>query len=545
MNVPARLAAPEPSWNHTVDIVVVGSGVAGLTAALGAAQVGRRVLVVTKGRLTEGSTCWAQGGVAAALGRGDSPERHLRDTLVAGAGLSDETVVRELVRQGPSAIEYLVRLGAVFDPGGDGRFAFGREGGHSRARILHAGGDATGREIQRTLEDAVRAAGVDVLERAFVLDLALGPHGQAAGITAGVLDGRGQVRSVGIIRSRAVVLASGGFGQLYSITSNPSVATGDGVALALRAGAEVTDLEFVQFHPTVLFRGGDAAGRQLLLSEAMRGEGGVLVDVAGERVMAGAHPLGDLAPRDVVALAISRRMAETDSGHVYLDVRGLGADTLPRRFPTIVAACRAAGIDPATEPIPVAPAAHYACGGVRADLSGRTSVPGLFAVGEVACTGVHGANRLASNSLLEGLVMGARSATVLSNGLPPPAEPQALDTPSGLVPATTRSDLAATMSGYAAVRRTRTGLTAARAALERIGGLERGRPSRAAWETTNLHAVATVLVRAAALREESRGCHHREDWPQPRCEWQRQIVTVLRHDGRLCLQPERDKGRAA
>ncbi|RSO14463.1 L-aspartate oxidase, partial [Streptomyces sp. WAC 06725] len=385
------------------DVVVVGSGVAGLTAALRCAAAGRRTVVVTKARLDDGSTRWAQGGIAAALGEGDTPEQHLTDTLVAGAGLCDENAVRTLVTEGPDAVRRLIATGARFDttPGGD-EIALTREGGHHRRRIAHAGGDATGAEISRALVDAVRAQGLRTIENALVLDLLTDAEGRTAGVTLHVM-GEGQHDGVGAVRAPAVVLATGGMGQVFSATTNPAVSTGDGVALALRAGAEVSDLEFVQFHPTVLYLGPDAEGQQPLISEAVRGEGAHLVDADGIRFMTGQHELAELAPRDIVAKAIMRRAHERGTEHMYLDARHFGARMWEERFPTILAACRAHGIDPVTEPIPVAPAAHYASGGVRTDLYGRTTVPGLYACGEVACTGVHGANRLASNSLLEGL----------------------------------------------------------------------------------------------------------------------------------------------
>lgn len=546
-----RLAAPEPEWDRSADVVVVGSGVAGLTAALGVAQTGARVLLLSKGRLDDGSTCRAQGGVAAALAPGDSPERHLRDTLEAGADLCDEDAVRTLVEGGPRAFSRLVQRGAAFDTcartGGPQRYAFTREGGHSLPRVVHAGGDATGREVQRALESAVAAAtGIAVLEHAFASDLLCGASGAVAGLAVGLLGPEGEVASMGTARAPAVVLATGGFGQLFETTSNPPGATGDGLALALRAGAQAVDLEFVQFHPTVLFS--RAAGGRLLISEALRGEGATLVDATGARVMAGVHPREDLAPRDVVSHAIARRMAVAPGGvrdHVYLDARGLGAETLELRFPTIVAGCRATGLDPATEPIPVAPAAHYACGGLRAGVSGRTSVSGLYAVGEVACTGVHGANRLASNSLLEGLVMGELAARDLTRSPPrsaerPIAAPAARSTaPAGLSPTAVRGDVAAIMSRYAGVLRDADGLATAATLLDRLDPVASPdrthgpAPSRAAWEATNLHTLATVLVAAARARTESRGCHVRLDHPEPRPDWAHHVLSSVDAGGAL------------
>jgi len=401
MRLPSRLAAPAPTWERDVDVVVLGSGAAGLAAALAVRPV-RSVLIVTKDVLNAGSTAWAQGGLAGVLDPTDSLEHHVRDTLAAGAGLCEEAVVRELVREAPTAIRYLMRLGAAFDPeaGGAGP-ALTREGGHSHNRIVHSGGDRSGAEVQRTLDESAMAAGVEVLERAFALDLVTG-HGhdgtrQAAGVTVAVLGDDGGPASVGTITARAVVLATGGYGQVFASTSNPPAVTGDGVALALRAGLAVRDVEFVQFHPTVMWRGPDARGQQALVSEAVRGEGAILYDGAGERVMVGVHPQEDLAPRDVGAAAISRRMSTAPGGvgdHVYLDATHLGA-RFYERFPSITAACRDAGIDPARQRLPVAPAAHYACGGVPARLDGATALPGLYAVGGVSCTGVHGDNRLA------------------------------------------------------------------------------------------------------------------------------------------------------
>lgn len=404
-----RLHAPTPGWNLEADVVVVGSGVAGLTAALRCQAAGLRTVVVTKARLDDGSTRWAQGGVAAALGEGDTPEQHLDDTLVAGVGLCDEDAVRTLVTEGPGAVRRLIATGARFDEAEDGSLDLTREGGHHRRRIAHAGGDASGAEVSRALVEAVRARGLRTVENALVLDLLTDAEGRTAGVSLHVM-GEGQHDGVGAVLAPAVVLATGGMGQVFSATTNPHVSTGDGVALALRAGAEVSDLEFVQFHPTVLFLGAGAEGQQPLVSEAVRGEGAHLVDADGVRFMVGQHELAELAPRDIVAKGITRRMQEQGTDHMYLDGRHFGADMWEHRFPTILAACRAHGIDPVTEPIPIAPAAHYASGGVRTDLYGRTTVPGLYACGETACTGVHGANRLASNSLLEGLVYAERIA---------------------------------------------------------------------------------------------------------------------------------------
>ena len=522
-----RLLAPPPGWTVSADVVVVGSGVAGLTAALHAARAGS-VLLVTKVHVDDGSTRWAQGGVAAALGADDSPEDHLQDTLVAGVGLCDVEAVRVLCTEGPDRLRELIDLGAAFDRDGAGALSLTREGGHHRDRIVHAGGDATGAEVQRALVAAVKAhPGIRLVEHALVLDLLTDADGRAAGVTLHVL-GEGSRDGVGAVRARAVVLATGGMGQVYASTTNPSVSTGDGVALALRAGAEVTDLEFVQFHPTSLWLGAGSTGQQPLVSEAMRGEGAVLVDLGGERVITtGDHPLADLAPRDVVAKAIHRRMRERGDDHVLLDARHLGADLLLARFPTIVARCREAGTDPVTTPVPVAPAAHYASGGVRTDLSGRTTVPGLYACGEVACTGVHGANRLASNSLLEGLVFAARIGDDLAAGLPEPGEPVAPEGPTTLLDPSVRPDLAAAMTSGAGVLRSATSLAAAGAALGELAGRTSTEPSPAAWEATGLHAVAAALVAAATRREETRGAHWREDHPEAADAWCGHLVTTV------------------
>src|SRR6476469_9066540 len=415
--IPGHLVAPDPGWTTSADVIVVGSGIAGLTTALRLRQRVDRVLLVTKTVLSEGSTEWAQGGIAGALDAADSPEEHLRDTLVAGVGGCYVAAVRALVSEGPARVRELVGLGTEFDRGPDGEISLTREGGHHRDRIAHAGGDATGREISRALIAALHAVqddpGIEVLEHALVVDLLQDADQRVCGVTLHVI-GEGQVDGVGAAHARAVVLATGGLGQIYASTTNPSVATGDGMAAALRAGAVLADLEFVQFHPTVLWLGEGSRGQQPLISEAVRGEGAFLVDEAGERFMQGQHPLADLAPRDVVARAIIARMRETGTDHVYLDCRHLGAEFLEQRFPSIVQRCRELGFDPATQPLPVAPAQHYASGGVRTDLLGRSSREGLYACGETSCTGVHGANRLASNSLLEGLVFARRIADDLT-----------------------------------------------------------------------------------------------------------------------------------
>ncbi|WP_235215480.1 L-aspartate oxidase [Phaeacidiphilus oryzae] len=538
---PHRLAAPPPGWTARTDVVVVGSGVAGLTAALRVRAAGLRVLLVTKALLDDGSTRWAQGGVAAALGEGDTPEQHLQDTLVAGAGVCVEDAVRVLVTEGPGAVRRLIATGAVFDTDASGGIDLTREGGHHRRRIAHAA-DATGAEISRALVAAVhRDPDVELIEHALVLDLLTDARGRAAGVTLHVM-GEGLRDGVGAVHARAVVLATGGMGQLYSSTTNPAVSTGDGVALALRAGAEVTDLEFVQFHPTVLWLGPDAEGQQPLVSEAVRGEGAKLVDADGVRFMVGRHELAELAPRDIVAKGIMRRMRETGAEHMYLDGTGFDRELWERHFPTILASCRSHGIDPMTEPIPVAPAAHYASGGVRTDLHGRTSVDGLYACGEAACTGVHGANRLASNSLLEGLVYAERIAEDLaerhrSGRLPhrePVGDPAAARTVPLLAPET-RAEVQRLMTRGVGVLREAGGMAEAADRLAELppADLAKGEPPQTeTWEATNLHLVATALTAAARLREETRGCHWREDFPdRDDRRWRRHLVTRLTPDG--------------
>ncbi len=529
--LPTRLVAEEPGWSLTADIIVVGSGIAGLTAAL-QARKGGRVLLVTKSFVSHGATAWAQGGIAAALHPLDSPEQHLEDTLKAGAGLCDRAAVEVLVREGPARVRELIALGAQFDMR-DGELAMTREGGHLRSRVIHAA-DATGAEVERALVDAVRAApDIELIEHALVLDLLTTAEGRACGLTVHVL-GEGTQGGVGAVRARAVILATGGMGQVFAATTNPSVSTGDGVALALRAGAVIQDLEFVQFHPTALHLSDQVGQQQPLISEAMRGEGAFLVDAAGRRIMQGVHELGDLAPRDVVAKTMSRVMAEQGVDHLFLDARGLGEDKLLEHFPTIVARCREAGVDPVTDPIPVSPAAHYASGGIRTDLDGRTSIPGLYACGECACTGVHGANRLASNSLLEGLVFAQRICDAIARDLPPHAEPVDQGAHHGLVDASARNEIAHTMTQGAGVLRSADSLSAAAKTLAIIG--ERAASDDvgpAAWEVTNLHAVASVLVATASMREETRGGHWREDFPDARAEWLGHIHSRLGADGEL------------
>jgi len=480
-------------------VVVVGSGIAGLTAALHAAENGCRVTVVTKGALPDTNTRWAQGGIAAVTHGADSTSSHAADTLTAGAGLNDPAAVDVLVGEGPERIAELVARGVSFDRAADGDFARGLEAAHAVARVLHAGGDATGAEIQAALGAAVRAAGIPVREHALLRDLVV-----ADGLVVGVELGDGER-----LAADAVILATGGAGQLYAHTTNPPGATGDGIAAAIRAGAAVADLEFVQFHPTAL-----AVGTPFLVSEAVRGEGAVLIDDTGRRFAFDAHPDGELAPRDVVARANARAMTAQGGRPVRLDATALGADRLARRFPTIDAAVRERGLDWATEPIPVTPAAHYLMGGVVTDLDGRTTVPGLYAVGETARTGVHGANRLASNSLLEGAVFGARAGDAVARGGSWPMTPARHPAPTVAAPAADAPSFS-----RAALQE----LMWAEAGLVRDGaGLARAAGVLAAWsadaaprsiEDASLLLVAGHLVAAARARTVSVGAHYRSDAP--------------------------------
>ena len=516
---------------HFTDVLVIGSGIAGLSAALTASAHGK-VAVVTKGAIDDCNTSYAQGGIAAAIAPTDSVEDHVRDTLEAGAGLGREEVVRYAIEEGTRAVNELIALGARFDCDAEGKVSFTREGGHSRARILHARGDRTGSEIERALVDALRRAeNVRVLERTFAIDL-LTKGGECVG--ALVHD-----EKVGrqVVWARATVLATGGCGRIFRETTNPEVATGDGFAMAFRAGAALMDMEFVQFHPTTLYIAGAA---RALVSEAVRGEGGTLIDKTGVRFMKEVHPLAELAPRDVVSRAIVRRMREVGDTQVYLDLRALPAERVRERFPYLASLCTSFDLDFEREPIPVRPTAHYQIGGVAADLTTRTTLARLFACGETACTTFHGANRLGSNSLLEGLVFGRRAgneAGLSLRGQEPIQRPVEIEhvfkeshphAPLDLEDL--YSSLRATMWYHAGVERDAKGLFEA---LKRIRywiryALDREMDGPRGWEIQNMLIVALVIGRQALLRQESRGVHFRSDHPErDDSKWQRHTQITL------------------
>jgi len=545
-----------------LDVLVLGSGVAGLSAVVRlATPAGLRVGVLTKADLSQSTTRWAQGGIAAAVGGDeDSTDLHLADTLAAGAGLCDVSAVRVLVDEGPRRVDELIALGAVFDREAGGDLALAREGGHSTARVLHAGGAATGAEVERALVSAVRHSAAAVLEQWFAVDLVL-EGGRCVGVTA--LDPGGALREV---RATQVVLATGGAGQLYAVTTNPPEATGDGIAMALRAGVPVADVEFFQFHPTALHH---PAMPRPLLSEALRGHGALLRDAEGGRFV------DELAPRDVVSRAMADRMAAQGVGYLWLDATGL--ESFDERFPTVAASLHAAGLDPAVDWLPIAPAAHYLSGGVVTDLDGASAVPGLWAVGEVACTGVHGANRLASNSLLEGMVFGARLAEAIATGRDGPVDTGVMGAlsaapgrPPGDIPcvdidtdittdtdirrdagittdaadavhteedvadgadvAKLREHLQRAMIEGAGVVRSPDSLVTAAAEVGAVAGRLRAASAvasgngRAVGELANLVTVAGALLRAAYARQETRGAHARRDFPEARPVWRRRIV---------------------
>ena len=469
---------------HQCDVLVVGSGAAGLSCALAAAEIGRSVTIMTREGIDDSSTDLAQGGLAAVWGKDDSFSLHLDDTLAAGAGLCHRDSVDDLVHHAPGTLRHLMGLGAHFDTGADGEPDLHLEGGHHARRVLHAECDRSGHEVHQCLSAQLEGTGITVLTDTRLIDLIIGPSGAVWGVTA-LSDG-----NTVMIPARCVVLATGGIGALWSATSNPSVCTGDGMAAALRAGLTIRNPEFMQFHPTVLFLPGQE-GRSPLISEAVRGEGAVLLDVNGRRIMTGVHPLADPAPRDVVSAAEHEAMVATGSDHVLLDATGFGENMWRHRFPTILTSCREHGIDPCTEPIPVVPGAHYHCGGIAAGMDGRTSVPGLLAVGEAACTGVHGANRLASNSLTAHVPERLRHRRWL--------------------PGEQLESVQAIMDRDIFISRNGTGLQRALRDLHRMTpteGLE-----DATLTATNAALIATALAVAALWRTESRGAHRRSDHP--------------------------------
>jgi L-aspartate oxidase len=485
------------------DYLVIGAGVAGLRAAIELAEAGR-VLVVAKESLRESSSEYAQGGVAVALSDDDEVQLHEQDTLVAGDGLCNPAAVHTLVEEGPAAIQQLIDWGAEFDRQGS-KLAFTREGAHSRSRVLHAQGDSTGHEIARTLYH--KAASLPNIElRSYAMCTGLLPGDGVTGVELYDAPSGATVQ----FHARAVLLATGGLGNVFLNTTNPDVATGDGVALAWRAGAEISDMEFVQFHPTALYVPG---APRFLLSEALRGEGALLLNVRGERFMEGVHPLKELAPRDVVARAIVSEMTRTGAEHVFLDLTRRGQTFIRQRFPRIYETCLKYGIDLGLQQVPVAPAAHYAMGGVRTDLDGRSSVPRLFIAGEAACTGVHGANRLASNSLLEGIVFGARAGRAMrESAVHGTAQaPLSLDGfPGGLL----RQEIQRIAWERCGILRDAEGLRAACAALGRTetDPAPAFTPERA--EARNMQQVALLIARSALARQESRGAHFRTDFPE-------------------------------
>lgn len=497
------------------DAVVVGSGIAGLTAALELAPL--RVIVLSKTEMADGSTPYAQGGIAAAMGDDDSPALHATDTLDVGGGLNDEAAVGVLTGEGPDRIRDLIERGVSFDRRPDGTLMMGREAGHDTRRILHADGDATGAEIARALAVAARAAEhIEIIENAFAVDLVV-DAGRVVGLTARI-----GAETQLLVTAPAVVLATGGVGRLYANTTNPPPITGDGLAMAAKAGARLRDIEFVQFHPTALATGRDPMS---LLTEALRGEGAVLLDERGRRFMPAVHEDAELAPRDIVARANWRVLQ--DGGSVFLDATEAVGDSFPERFPTVFRLCQADGIDPRVDPMPAAPAAHYHMGGISTDLSGKSSLPGLWAVGEAARTGVHGANRLASNSLLEGAVFGRRAAesvravvegaavdaTALRVAVLPGHEP---DPQPDIV-----ANLRDVMWEWVGLIRDHDGLMTA---LEEIDRLDEKLDNRISV-ASNMVMVARLIASAALLRTESRGGHFRADYPLSTKWWKRPVVV--------------------
>jgi len=505
------------------DCLIIGGGVAGLFTAWHAARTGAKVIMITKHELTESNSQKAQGGIAAALAADDSPQLHFQDTLTAGAGLCDEEAVQILVNEGREQVKLLLKLGVEFDHDQNG-LSMTREGCHSRRRVLHAHGDATGAEIVRALHQQVRAdRNIEILESRYAVDLLVEDQCCYGALVLNQVTGQYEV-----FRSRAVVLATGGAGQLYRHTTNPGVATADGIALAYRAGAEIMDAEFIQFHPTALAL---ANAPSFLISEAVRGEGGLLLDHKGRRFMPEYHELAELAPRDVVARAIHREMVNAASDQVYLDLSPIGRHKIEKRFPNITATCAHYGLDIAEQPIPVAPAAHYMMGGVKINLLGETSIERLYCCGEASCSGVHGANRLASNSLLEGLVFGARIARqIAASGQLPPG--QTIHWHQEHLPVLAFADglelrvkIQQVMSDQVGLTRTAAGLTAAadffadQSRIKRYAAVHTSQ-----MEVFNMLEAGSLICSAATMRTESRGGHFRLDYPEPVLSWKKHIL---------------------
>ena len=524
---------PEPDSAmraYQTDLLIVGSGIAGLFVALQAHERGASVLIVTKSTIDEANTRYAQGGIAAAIDAHDSPELHLRDTIAAGAGLVDEEAARVLCEEAPGRIADLVRYGVRFDDV-EGKVALAQEAAHSERRVLRARGDQTGLEIELSLSSLVQRQGVTVLEHAHA-ERILVADGRAIGIEALLAESGETIRC----ESPRLVLATGGASQLYRYTTNTDVATGDGIALAFHAGAEVQDMEFTQFHPTAMHRP-DAP--VFLISEAVRGEGALLLDARGERFMPAVHPLAELAPRDIVARAELAAMRATGAEHVLLDITARDADWLAARFPNIYRTCLEAGIDMASDGIPVSPAAHFTMGGVRTNTWGETTLPGLYGVGEVTCTGVHGANRLASNSLLESVVFAHRLSERLFNGASgassagPPAAVTPTPDPLSLYPAPpgeapaeppTREAVQTLMWEQVGIERDAEGLADAAGRLACYAAALPPAGTREAHELRSIVTCGRLAASAALLREESRGAHYRRDFPEPREAWRRHLV---------------------
>jgi len=521
---------PRELPHHFTDVLIIGGGVAGMRTALGIGEP-HRVLVVTKDEVRESNSTYAQGGIAGVLDPEDHFEDHIADTLVAGKGLCDPEVVAMVVREAPRRIAELIEWGTHFDQV-DGQVALTREGGHSHARIVHALGDATGLEVMRAvIQQAHSRPNTRIWQNSFTIDL-LTHDGRCRG--ALVWDRR---RGPALVWARAVMLATGGAGQLYRETTNPAIATGDGHALAYRAGAELRDMEFMQFHPTVLYIAGSA---RHLLTEALRGEGAYLRDRNGYRFMPDYHPLAELAPRDDVSRAITDQMAKTQHPSVYLDLSHLDAAYIKRRFPGIDRLCRGFDLDMTRDPIPVRPGAHYMIGGVAIDNDGRTTLPGLWAAGEVSSSGLHGANRLASNSLLEGLVHGARAAEDIVRILEAEG-PARLEVPpiagspfdgghETLDLADIRDSLRALMWRSVGITRDRAGLAEAADQVEfwRRYVLGHAFSDPAGWTLQNMLIVASLMIDAASQRQESRGVHTRRDFPNPDPAWVRHIPLRCR-----------------